>query len=121
MAANQRTGYSFAMTSLPRPQAATNAPGHTAGDPLPRDYASPPAPHSGKAGHDSLAHIPLFSGLEPAERKMLFDSMHVVGLEANQTIFWRGDGGDSLYVINQGRVSITVPNEQGEHVVLDYL
>jgi uncharacterized membrane protein len=40
---------------------------------------------------------------------------------ANKTIFWRGDKGDSLYLINSGEVVVTVPNEKGEHVVLDTL
>ncbi len=41
--------------------------------------------------------------------------------EANQPIFWLGDKGDSFYLINRGRVAVMVPNERGEHVVLNHL
>jgi CRP/FNR family cyclic AMP-dependent transcriptional regulator len=68
-----------------------------------------------------LSHIPLFADLDPAEQKMLLSVMGVEQVPAHQTIFWRGDAGDSLYLVSRGQVAVTVPNEQGEHVVLDYL
>lgn len=68
-----------------------------------------------------LSHIPLFAGLDPREQGALFAAMHVQVIEANQTIFWRSDVGDSLYLISTGQVAVTVPNEAGEHVTLDVL
>jgi CRP/FNR family cyclic AMP-dependent transcriptional regulator len=70
---------------------------------------------------EPLAHIPLFSQLVAAEQQALFASMKVLRVDANQTIFWRGDRGDSLYLINQGQVIVTVPSDEGEHVALDQL
>jgi len=68
-----------------------------------------------------LSHIPLFASLSKAEQEALFASMTTMRFGANQSIFWRGDRGDSFYLINAGRVAITVPNEKGEHVTLDCL
>src|SRR5262245_33069348 len=68
-----------------------------------------------------LSHIPLFSTLEAGEQRLLMGSMRVEHLTAHQTIFWRGDRGDSLFLISKGKVSVTVPSDDGEHVVLDYL
>jgi CRP/FNR family cyclic AMP-dependent transcriptional regulator len=68
-----------------------------------------------------LSHIPLFAGLPASEQQALFSAMRVETVPANKTIFWRGDKGDSLYLINSGQVVVTVPNERGEHAVLDTL
>lgn len=68
-----------------------------------------------------LSHIPLFAELSEAEQKALFASMQVQPVEPNQAIFWRGDKGDSFYLISKGEVSVTVPNDEGEHVLLDFL
>ena len=68
-----------------------------------------------------LAHIPLFSMLDSDEQRTLFGSMRIEYIPAHQTIFWRGDRGDSLYLISRGQVSVSVPSDDGEHVVLDYL
>jgi CRP/FNR family cyclic AMP-dependent transcriptional regulator len=80
-----------------------------------------PIPPAGGDGRGPLQDIPLFGALDEPERQSVFEAMHVERIEANQTVFWRGDGGDSLYLIREGGVSVTVPNEQGEHVVLDRL
>ena len=73
----------------------------------------------GEAG--PLSHVPLFAGLAKEEQQTLCAAMKLETIEANQPIFWRGDLGDSLYLVNSGKVAVSVPNEQGEHVTLDYL
>lgn len=55
------------------------------------------------------------------EQQALFASMNVARVEAHQTIFWRGDDGDSFFLISHGQVVVTVPNDEGEHVTLDTL
>jgi len=65
------------------------------------------------------SHMPLFSGLDAAECEALFASMAREHIQANQTVFWMGDEGDSLYVVERGSVVVTVPNERGEHVALN--
>jgi len=89
-------------------------------DPL-GDRASVPSGRlaAGEAG--PLSHVPLFAGLAKEEQQALCGAMKLETVEANQTIFWRGDVGDSLYLVSTGQVAVTVPNEQGEHVTLDHL
>jgi uncharacterized membrane protein len=72
-------------------------------------------------GNGPLSQIPLFASLDESEQAALFTSMHVQRVTANHTIFWRGDKGDSLYLVNAGQVVITVPNDKGEHITLDTL
>jgi CRP-like cAMP-binding protein len=76
---------------------------------------------SGSEGQGPLATIPIFAGLAPEEREELHALMRVERVPANQTIFWFGDPGDSFYLIHHGHVVVTVPNERGEHVVLNQL
>lgn len=66
-----------------------------------------------------LAQIPLFAHLDAEQQATLFKSMHLRFVEANQTIFWMGDPGDSFYLVGKGRVAVTVPSPTGEHVTLD--
>lgn len=84
----------------------------TVDEPIP--HPQPAAPARGP-----LSHIPLFAGLDAEEQGALSAVMHLRRVEANQTILWRGDAGDSLYLVNSGHVVVTVPNERGEHVTLD--
>ncbi|MBL8746040.1 MAG: DUF1003 domain-containing protein [Phycisphaerae bacterium] len=64
----------------------------------------------------SLAQIPLFSRLDEQERRLLVAAMKQRRFLTNETVFWIGDRGDSLFLIISGRVSVSAPNEQGEHV-----
>lgn len=68
-----------------------------------------------------LSHIPLFTGLDDAERTALFACMRLLKHPANHTVFWLGDRGNSFYLISTGKVAVTVPSEQGEHRVVDVL
>lgn len=77
--------------------------------------ASPPTPL------DPLAGIQLFAPLSAQERRELAAQMTVESLGPNQTVFWLGDIGDAFYVVRQGQVAVTVPNDGGEHVTLDTL
>ena len=70
---------------------------------------------------DPLAHISLFSRLKPDARAELFAAMKQRSCAANETIFWLGDKGDSFFLIDSGRVGVSVPNETGQHVVLNTL
>lgn len=70
-----------------------------------------PAPAPGP-----LAHVPLFSKLDTQEQQGLFALMQRVEIQANDPIFWRGDRADSLYIVHQGRVAVSVPSDSGDHV-----
>ncbi len=68
-----------------------------------------------------LSHIPLFARLDGTEQRALLGVMKQQVARATDTIFWVGDDGDTLFVIESGRVSITAPDERGDHIVLDTL
>jgi len=68
-----------------------------------------------------LSHIPLFAPLEGPEQEALLASMARQVCKAGETIFWVGDEGDALYVVEAGRVTITAPDERGDHITLDTL
>ena len=68
-----------------------------------------------------LAGIPLFCLMSAPEQSELLAKMTPQHFEANQTVFWLGDKGESLFLIRQGEVAITVPNDAGEHVFLNNL
>lgn len=78
-------------------------------------------PQSAGAPVDPLAGILLFSQLSAQERIELVEQMTTASLGPNQTVFWLGDKGDAFYVVRQGQVAVTVPNDGGEHVTLDTL
>lgn len=68
-----------------------------------------------------LAHIPLFARLDEAGLKALLAGMRRQPVKAQEVVFWFGDRGDTLYIVDQGSVAITAPDVRGEHVLLDTL
>jgi uncharacterized membrane protein len=82
----------------------------------PIDVASP-AQHDGQM----LARIPLFAKLDAAELAPLAALLKERRVPANQPIFWVGDKGEELYLIESGRVQVSYPDEQGKEVVLAVL
>jgi len=53
-------------------------------------------------------HIPLFSGLNPFERRMVFDALEIVDYKSGETIYRQGDPPDAFYCIISGRVEVFV-------------
>lgn len=112
------------MTSVPHPDPARVAGVGAAGAEQAAAAATGAAPGLRTATGvviGPLGHIPLFAAINPAEQQALFEAMRVQRFDANQTIFWRGDEGDSFYLVSSGQVSVTVPNDDGQHVTLDHL
>jgi len=68
-----------------------------------------------------LAEVPLFQGLDPAERATLATAIHLRDFPAGGRIFRRGDPGAALYVIAQGAVEISVDTTTGQRVLLGQL
>jgi CRP/FNR family cyclic AMP-dependent transcriptional regulator len=68
-----------------------------------------------------LAHIPLFARLEVDQQLALLAVMTRQAVRANDTVFWVGDDGDALYVVESGQVAITAPDERGDHIALETL
>jgi CRP/FNR family cyclic AMP-dependent transcriptional regulator len=68
-----------------------------------------------------LAHIPLFARLDDAGQQALLALLTRQAVAANEPVFWFGDHGDTMYVVEQGRVAVTAPDVHGDHVLLDTL
>src|SRR5690606_2562613 len=68
-----------------------------------------------------LARIPLFGGLDAAELKSLASLLKERSVGANEPIFWIGDTGDDLYIVESGRVQVGYPDETGKETVLAVL
>lgn len=65
-----------------------------------------------------LANIPLFSKLNETELTSLGLLLKETSVEANQPIFWIGDAGNELYIVQSGRVQVTYPDDAGREEVL---
>jgi CRP-like cAMP-binding protein len=68
-----------------------------------------------------LEKVPIFSGLETAERESLVKGMRKRSYRRGDVLFHRDDQGSLLYVIVVGRVRIYLPTGTGDEVTLDIL
>lgn len=66
-----------------------------------------------------LAEVPLFALMDAADRAALAERVDLVKLTAGETIFHRGDPGESLYVLRSGAVELFVTNDTGEKIVIE--
>ncbi len=66
-----------------------------------------------------LAEVPMFAGLEPADRAVLADRVDIVDLEADTLLFSYGDPGDYMMILLSGRVELFVKTKTGEQVFLE--
>ena len=67
---------------------------------------------------DSLARVPLFKRLTPAELEKLAEEVDQVDYKAGEVIFNERDRGDALYVVETGSVRIWVLDEDVQEVTL---
>jgi CRP/FNR family cyclic AMP-dependent transcriptional regulator len=65
-----------------------------------------------------LASIPLFASLEPPVLQALEARMQRRTFERGETIFLKGDDGDTLYVILTGEVKIVLASPGGQESIL---
>ena len=70
---------------------------------------------------DALARVSLFDGLSPAELEPLAGCVRERRYARNETIFFRGDPGDSLCIIESGTVKISVTSPEGKEMILALL
>ncbi|MBL8764292.1 MAG: DUF1003 domain-containing protein [Phycisphaerae bacterium] len=68
-----------------------------------------------------LGHIPLFCKLDETESRALSASLERREVAPGDAVCWFGESGGSMFVIDAGRVDVSVPNERGEHVLLNHL
>jgi CRP-like cAMP-binding protein len=69
-------------------------------------------------GTDPLAQIPLFAKLTIEERSELSRLLQAKQFAGGQSIVWVGEPGKEFFIIEQGRVAITLPDESGRELVL---
>src|SRR4051812_47148587 len=67
---------------------------------------------------DLINAIPLFSGLDAAERDDLQRLLQPRNFESQQAVFWIGEAGDDFYIIELGHIVICYPDENGREVTL---
>lgn len=65
--------------------------------------------------HDLLGH------LSPAELERLLRQAHIEHLQAGRIIFRKGDPGDRLYILLEGRIKIGAVSPEGREVVFNVL
>jgi CRP-like cAMP-binding protein len=65
---------------------------------------------------DILAATPLFGSLEAEALDACVASFRPVKFAAGQILFARGDAGDRLYVVEQGRVRLAIATEEGREL-----
>lgn len=70
---------------------------------------------------DLLANIPLFAHLDDEGRRDLLALMTPSHVPSQEAVFWFGDKGDTLFVIEAGAAEVTAPDTNGDHVLLAQL
>ena len=65
-----------------------------------------------------LRGVPLFAALDDAAADELCGYLHPMELKAGSSLFRVGDAGDAMYIIESGRVRITVTDADGREVIL---
>jgi len=68
-----------------------------------------------------LKKITMFSALEENELDKLEASLVRRRYAEGQVLFHMGDEGDDLYIIQKGRVKVSIPSSKGEEVILTIL
>lgn len=65
-----------------------------------------------------LRNVPLFSSMSPDDLEELMKNLTPKEYNSNEVIFWMDERGDKLYIINEGEVTISQPNEDGKERIL---
>jgi CRP/FNR family cyclic AMP-dependent transcriptional regulator len=68
-----------------------------------------------------LKHIPLFAQLTEAERRDLANLLKTQVYKPHEPIIWIGDQGTDFFIIQQGHVAISIPDESGQQEELAIL
>ena len=67
---------------------------------------------------EALRSVPLFASLDDTAARHLRSLLLVQDIESGNPVFRAGDSGDSLCLIESGRVRITITDEDGKLVIL---
>lgn len=69
-------------------------------------------------GDEVLSKIPLFAGLSPDERADLGGLLKTRQYQAQAPVFWIGENGTEFYIVQDGAVTVSAPDEHGKEVQL---
>jgi CRP-like cAMP-binding protein len=69
---------------------------------------------------DLLARSALFGALTPVQREALIEEMHDLALDAGELLFARGDAGNDIYLVVEGRIRISVLSPDGRELSFDH-
>jgi uncharacterized membrane protein len=69
-------------------------------------------------GDEVLRKIPLFAGLEADERADLGGLLKTRQYQAQAPVFWIGEKGTEFYIVQNGAVTVSAPDESGKEVTL---
>lgn len=64
-----------------------------------------------------LAQVPLLNNLEPGKRLELAEQMRRRVLEDGDEVMHQGDSGESMFVVEEGEVSVVIEDEEGRREV----
>jgi len=67
---------------------------------------------------DAIRSVPLFASLDDEAAANLRNLLRVNDVPTNTSLFRAGDEGDAMYLIEQGRVQITITDEDKKPIVL---
>lgn len=67
---------------------------------------------------DALRSVPLFASLDDQSAVELRNLLKVRNVSSSTRLFRKGDYGDAMYLIESGRVSIAIKDEDGKEVTL---
>jgi CRP/FNR family cyclic AMP-dependent transcriptional regulator len=67
---------------------------------------------------DTLRSVPLFESLDEKAAQQLCELLDTVECRGSQTLFRAGDAGDSMYLIEDGKVRISMKSADGEEIIL---
>jgi CRP/FNR family cyclic AMP-dependent transcriptional regulator len=70
---------------------------------------------------DALRTVPLFESLDNQAAKEICSLLTVEECDAGQILFQAGDAGDSMYLIDDGKVQISMRSTDGEELILAVL
>lgn len=67
---------------------------------------------------EALRSVPLFASLDDPAATELRELLTIHNVGRGTRLFSKGDSGDSMYLVENGRVRISIPDTDGEEVIL---
>jgi CRP/FNR family cyclic AMP-dependent transcriptional regulator len=67
---------------------------------------------------DLLRNIPLFAGLADANREELGSLLQSRQYAAHQPVFWIGERGEEMFIVQHGKVILSYPDEGGHEITV---